>query len=372
MNIYYSSYVTHIIHFLNNCNFKSPIFFHYLSYILAHNDIFQVVEKNMKINKISVALLMLSSSYSFAEEMTFLEPELYGSIRAQVALQENTDYTTDIYQAEAGLIGFVPVYDFRVRYQLEAEYSESMVENASDNDLIVREANIIMMNKKWGGMFIGSGTTGTWADLYSKADIFESNNMERHSNNLLFGGQRYSTNQLALITPHFGPFHFKAAVVSPKDDNDNDADIIGLRALYNQGDFSLVVNQSLTSKEMMNGAKEDSQRTVVATSYQWDNFYLGGVAEFDYDAPYHKRNVYGISGKYIYNKTSFSLGYQYADWKNTHDNESLVLANVSHAINKHFTVFAEGALFSEEPNQNLNVKSITKSDNINLGLIVSF
>ena len=175
-----SSYVNHIIHFLNNCNFKSPIFFHYLSYILAHNDIFQVVEKNMKINKISVALLMLSSSYSFAEEVTFLEPEFYGSIRAQVALQENTDYTTDIYQAEAGLIGFVPVYDFRVRYQLEAEYSESMVENASDNDLIVREANIIMMNKKWGGMFIGSGTTGTWADVYSKADIFESNNSEHN------------------------------------------------------------------------------------------------------------------------------------------------------------------------------------------------
>lgn len=335
----------------------------------------------MKINKYTTALLGLFAVNAVAQtavqDIELSMPDFYGSIRAQAAFQENTDYTTDIYQAKAGLMGFVPVYDFRLRYKLEAEYSESMVGSASDNDLIIREANIIMMSKKWGGTYIGSGTTGTWADLYSKVDIFESNNMERHSNNMLFGGQRYATNQLAVTTPHFGPFYFKAAVISPKDDNDNDADILGLRALYNQGNFSLVVNQSLTSKEMIvnatgKHAKEDSQRTIVATSYQWENFYLGGVAEFDYDAPYNKRNVYGLSGKYTYNDTSFRLGYQYADWQNAHDNESLVLANVSHTINKHFTVFAEGALFSEEPEQNPNVKSMSKSDNINLGLIVSF
>nr|WP_241214430.1 hypothetical protein [Vibrio alfacsensis] len=107
----------------------------------------------MKINKCSAAIigcLLLSSTAQAVEVST---PEFYGSVRAQAAFQEGNDYTTDIYQAEAGLVGFVPVYDFNLRYQLEAEYSESMPklnakgEKADDNDLIVREANIIMMNK---------------------------------------------------------------------------------------------------------------------------------------------------------------------------------------------------------------------------------
>lgn len=330
----------------------------------------------MKINKYTAAIIGCLSLSSAAQAVEISKPDFYGSIRAQAAFQEGNDYTTDIYQAEAGLIGFVPVYDFNLRYQLEAEYSESMPrfnakgEKISDNDLIIREANIIMMSKKWGGTFIGSGTTGTWADLYSKVDIFESNNMERHSDNQLFGGKRYATSQFALITPHFGPFHFKAAIVSPDEHNDADADILGLRALYNQGNFSFVVNQSLTSKEMLGGAKEDSQRTVVATSYDWDQFYLGAVAEFDYDAPFGKRNVYGISGKYTYGNTSASLGYQFADWKNDNINdESLVIANVNHKLNSHVSVFAETAFYGEE---NTTPEKNAKGDNVNLGLIVSF
>ncbi|WP_322804214.1 porin [Vibrio alfacsensis] len=330
----------------------------------------------MKINMCSAAIIGCLSLSATAQAVEISTPEFYGSVRAQAAFQEGNDYTTDIYQAEAGLVGFVPVYDFNLRYQLEAEYSESMPklnakgEKADDNDLIVREANIIMMSKKWGGTFIGSGTTGTWADLYSKIDIFESNNMERHSDNLLFGGKRYSTNQFALITPHFGPFHFKAAIVSPDEHNDEDADILGLRALYNQGNFSLVVNQSLTSKEMLGGAEEDSQRTIVATSYNWDQLYLGAVAEFDYDAPFGKRNVYGISGKYTYGDTSMSLGYQFADWKDANrDDESLVIANVNHKFNAHFSVFAETAFYGEESTA---PETSAKGDNVNLGLIVSF
>ncbi|MGR5236380.1 hypothetical protein [Vibrio alfacsensis] len=104
----------------------------------------------MKISKCTAAIMGCLSLSSAAQAVEISKPEFYGSIRAQAAFQENADYTTDIYQAEAGLIGFVPVYDFKLRYQLEAEYSESMVSIADDNDLIVREANIIMMSKKMG------------------------------------------------------------------------------------------------------------------------------------------------------------------------------------------------------------------------------
>lgn len=169
------------------------------------------------------ALLPLSAA---ATQVDMPMPDLYGDIRAQAAWQENSDYTTDIYQAQVGAMGNMKVNSFGIGYQLEAEYSESMTEKSEDNDLIVREANIRVMFPGLGGAYIGSGTTGTWNDLYSKVDIFESNNMERHSNNMLFGAQRYATNQLAIMTPVFSGFQFKAAVVSPDEQNDADADIV--------------------------------------------------------------------------------------------------------------------------------------------------
>lgn len=316
------------------------------------------------------ALLPLSA---VATQVDMPMPDLYGDIRAQAAWQENSDYTTDIYQAQVGAMGNMKVNSFGIGYQLEAEYSESMTEKSRDNDLIVREANIRVMFPGLGGAYIGSGTTGTWNDLYSKVDIFESNNMERHSNNMLFGAQRYATNQLAIMTPVFSGFQFKAAVVSPDEQNDADADIVGLRALYAQDAFSLVVNHSWTSKEMLGGATQDGQRTLVASSYQFHQFYLGAVAEFDYDMPFDSRNVYGVSAKYTLNSTSFSLGYQYADWKGAHDNESLYLANVRHDFNEHFALFAEGALYGASYQAGVNKPAdIAKGDNVNVGLIVSF
>ncbi|ENM5894075.1 porin [Vibrio mimicus] len=317
-----------------------------------------------------VSLLPLSAA---AAQVDIPMPEIYGDIRAQAAWHENSDYTTDIYQAELGAVGNVKVNNFGIGYQLEAEYSESMTDKSEDNDLIVREANIKVLFPSLGGAYIGSGTTGTWTDLYSKVDIFESNNMERHSNNMLFGAQRYSTNQIAVMTPVFGGFQFKAAVVSPDEHNGTDADIIGLRALYTQDAFSLVVNHGWTSKEMLGGAKEDGQRTLVASSYQFDQFYVGAVAEFDYNMPFDSRNVYAVSAKYTLNSTSFSLGYQYADWKGSRDNESLYLANVRHDFNEHFAVFAEGALYGESYKAGVSKPAdIAKGDNVNIGLIVSF
>ncbi|GAL04584.1 hypothetical protein JCM19237_1256 [Photobacterium aphoticum] len=74
---------------------------------------------------------------------------------------------------------------------------------------------------------------------------------------------------MAYMTPWWGGFQFKVAVVSPNDSNNNDADIIGLRALYKQDNFSLVVNHSWTDKVMLPaGTEQDSQRTLIATSYQ--------------------------------------------------------------------------------------------------------
>lgn len=327
----------------------------------------------MNKNKHLPLLLALLPMPTFAQSIqsdtvSIPMPDIYGDIRAQGAWHQDRDYTTDIYQASIGAIGFLPYQALNVRYHLEAEYSESDHNVKTDKEIILREANLIALLKGYGGMYIGTGTTGTWEDLYRMVDIFESNSMERASDNLLFGGKRYASNQLALISPKVGDFQFKAAVVTPNDNNDNDADIIGLRALYNNGNYSLVVNHSWTDKAMLpSGATQHSQRTVVSSSYRWDNFYLAGLAEFDFDAPYDERQVYGLSARYNYGNTAFSMGFQYADWDNPAiENETLTLANVRHDLNDHLAIFVEGALYGEDK------PDTAKGDNINLGLIASF
>ncbi|MFI3276046.1 porin [Vibrio sp.] len=328
----------------------------------------------MKINDVC-ALILLStlSVYGAAQPFEVPKPNFYGQIQAQAAWHDYADYTTDIARAELGVKGNVPTNLIVAHYTLEAEYSESLTDVSQDNDLIVREANIVLMTKEYGGAFIGTGTTGAWKDLYSKVDIFDSNNMERHSDNLLFGGKRYASNQLALITPKFNHFQFKAAISTPLEYNETDSDILGFRGLYNRNNFSFAINQALTAKEMLNGATKDSSRTLVSASYLWDEWYIGAVAEFDYNAPFGRRNVYALSTRYTLNDTKFSLGYQYADWFDYQDNESLVIANVNHPLNNHFTIYSEAAFYGDSD----KAKAITpqqkaKGNNYNLGLIVSF
>ncbi|NLS11912.1 porin [Vibrio sp. SM6] len=326
----------------------------------------------MKTNVCTLALLSTFSVYGVAQTLEAPKPQFYGEIQAQAAWHDYADYTTDIARAEVGLKGTVKAEAIAAHYTLELEYSESLTDASKDNDIIVREANIALVNKTYGGAFIGTGTTGTWKDLYSKVDIFDSNNMERHSDNLLFGGKRYGSNQLAVMTPKMNGFQFKAAMITPKEYNDNDADIIGLRALYSRNNFSFVVNHSFTAKEM-NNAKEDAQRTVAATSYQWDQWYVGAVAEFDYDVPFGRRNVYALSTRYTLDDTKFSLGYQRADWFGHQENESLWIANVNHALNDHFAIYGEAAFYGDSDKTKATTPQLkAKGNNYNLGLIVSF
>ncbi|GAL04583.1 hypothetical protein JCM19237_1255 [Photobacterium aphoticum] len=95
-----------------------------------------------------------------ADSITVPMPTVYGDIRAQAAWHQDKDYTTDIYQATVGAIGNLGYQDLKVRYQLEAEYSESEHSADKDNDLIVREANIITMLPPWGAYTSVRGPLG--------------------------------------------------------------------------------------------------------------------------------------------------------------------------------------------------------------------
>ncbi|MGR5206815.1 porin [Vibrio sp. PNB23_22_7] len=325
----------------------------------------------MKKNLCAAATICLASSPAlFAQPVTLQTPTLYGTIRAQAAWHDNYDYKSEIYQAEVGVIGMLSAPQMQVRYHLEAEYSESLPELAKDNDLMVREASVTLLTKNYGSMHIGSGTSGAWKDLYSKVDIFESNNMERHSDNLLFTAKRYGNAQLALATPKFGNFQLKAAVMSPNEHNGSDVDVLGVRVTYQKDALSLAVNHSIIDKAMPQNSTQDSYRTAAAASYQWGALYLGALAEFDYDTPTGDRNAYGISSRYQWDQTSFSFGYQFADWQSERHNESLFLANVTHKLTPNIALYTEAALYDDKGLEHPSTPA-SKGDNVNIGLIVS-
>jgi len=302
-------------------------------------------------------LAALSSNLAFAGD--FIAPKVYGDIQGQVRLEDNKDYTAEIRLASIGLKGMHKTDLVNVIYNLEGEYSDS--DNANNDDLTISEAKLILKNKTFGGMFFGMGTVGTYVDLYSQVDIFDSNNMHPSSASTLFRQGYKGSNQIAYISPSYKGLSFKLALVSPDDENDANIDILGLRVIYRTDNFSFIVNRAEMDEKFI---PTGYVRTAVATSYKLDNLYVAGLLEHNVDDPKGDSNAYAVSTSYQLDQVTFKLGYQakqYAD-DVAKENEALYLANVSYAVDKYFSVYAEVAESAKD----------TLNDNINLGLNFKF
>lgn len=302
-------------------------------------------------------LATLSSSLALASD--FKAPKIYGDIQGQFRFEDNKDYTSEIRLASVGLKGIHETDLVNILYNLEGEYSNS--DDPNNDDLTVSEAKLILINKTFGGMYFGTGTVGTYVDLYSKVDIFDSNNMHPSSASTLFRQGYKGTNQVAYTSPSYKGLSFKVAVISPDDENGADIDILGLRIIYRNDNFSFIVNRAEMDEKFV---PTGYVRTAVATSYKFDNLYVGALLEHNADDPLGDSNVYAVSTSYQLDQLTFKLGYQakqYADDVIKED-EALYLANVSYAIDKHFSVYAEVAEAAKD----------TLNDNINLGLNFKF
>lgn len=315
--------------------------------------------------KVLYCAMAVLSTPALASE--FVPPSVYGNVLGQIKWEDNKDYQSEIQSVQLGLLGHHRTDLVRVRYNIEAEYGRDLTaktEQDREFDIRLSEANLILLNHSLGSLYFGNGTVGTYKDLYSKVDIFDSNNMKRWSGSTLYRQGVYGTNQIAYGTPIWNGLQFKGAIISPNDSNGNNVDVYGLRLIYNKGNFNATLNRASTHhKQLPANATEDYVRYAFVSSYQLKDFYLAGLVELNQDDPAGDSNVYGLSTKYQLNNVTFKLGAQFKDYDDaSQNNETLYLANASYAFDKHFTTFVELAEYAED----------SKNDRINIGLNFHF
>jgi len=310
---------------------------------------------------------------------TFETPNFYGDILGQVRWEAGQDYQSEIHRANAGIKGKHDAGLVNVFYKLEAEYSEDLTQKIIEEqafDTRVSEANLVLTTKDLGGIYFGNGTTGTYKDLYSRVDIFESNNMHRSSNAALFRQGKAGNNQLAYMTPKWNGVYAKIAAISPNNNNGEDIDILGLRLLYVTDNFDLVLNRAQVDKKQLPGHQnEDYVRYALSSSYTWDKFYIGGLIELNIDDPQGVSAVYGLAGKYSLDKLTFKLGAQHKAFDDSNkESQTLYLASLNYAFSHQFSTYVEVAEYAEDSvtNDPANNNGENRNDNINIGLHFKF
>ncbi len=326
--------------------------------------------------KPSYLFLTLALASATTSANTFERPDVYGDILGQVRWEDGQDYQSEIHRATVGLKGKHTTEHVNVIYTLEGEYSEDLTQNVledQDFDTRISEANLVLVNRKLGSIFFGNSTTGTYKNLYSKVDIFESNNMHVSSNASLFRQAKSGTNQLAYATPIWNNLQFKGAVISPNNSNEEDVDIFGLRLLYNTESFSLVLNRAeVSDKQLPPNNSDDYVRWALASSYTIDSVKLGALIELNNDDVVQQggdSTVYAVSGQYAFDNVTLKLGVQHKAYDtetSSYQDHSLYLASASYAFSNQFSAYVEVAEYSEDfDGENHN-------DNVNIGLNVKF
>ncbi len=200
--------------------------------------------------------------------------------------------------------------------------------------------------------------------------------MHRSSNAALFRQGASAKNQLAYMTPKWRGLYAKIAAVSPDNSNGEDIDILGLRLLYETDNFDLVLNRSQVDKKQLPGNQdEDYIRYALASSYTWDNFYLGGLVELNIDDPQGDSTIYGLAGKYSLDKLTFKLGVQHKAFDDSNkDNQTLYLASINYAFSPQLSTYVEVAEYADDAptNDPANNNGENRNDNINIGLNFKF
>jgi hypothetical protein len=191
--------------------------------------------------------------------------------------------------------------------------------------------------------------------------------MEVSSNASLFRQGISGTNQLAYMTPKWNNLYAKVAVVTPKNDNGKDVDVFGLRLLYVTDNFDFVANRAEIDENMLPGNRTTPYvRYALSSSFTYENFYLGGLVEFNIDDPQGDSNIYGLSGSYSHNQMTFKLGVQQKDFDAADKNdETLYMFNATYAFDEHFYTYIELADYSEAGSGNGN-------NNVSLGFNFKF
>lgn len=307
-----------------------------------------------KISKPLVILSTLAAASTHAMEVS--EPKLHLFASAGVLDAESSDFDPEAFEFEVGLSGLVKTDEYKMKYQLVADVSSAI--NSRDtngrgsdgnDDIHIKEAKLIFPTEYGVFVLAPRSTSGIWREVYGGINAFEYN--EPHSGgvtptgNPIFGQADEGQDIVAYVTPKLldKRLHFVASTLSIVENNDNDVDVLALRAIWKQGPFRFGVSRVEADRSLA-GAGDDYVRYATSAAYNFGSTEIAALFEKNEDTfgPAGDFDSYGLVGKHKFNTDwSLALGYFDKDSEVDSNDDSGYVTTVRRHISDRVSLWAE-------------------------------
>ncbi|QIZ77656.1 porin [Ferrimonas lipolytica] len=337
----------------------------------------------MRRSFIGLAVVSALVSTSVMAEAEPFKTSAYGDVQVQALWQTDKDFETEVALANLGVKGVYKYDGLTAKFDLGGQYSDN--DNSGDaDDFEILKANILLANK-YGAIFAGDGVSGSYSNIYQRIDIHESNNNEAYNSAMLYEQPKYSENIFCLISKKydvgFGKLQAKTAIVTPKDNNGSDDDVLMGRILFFSDSFNATFN-ALRIDEKYGNADDTYMRYALGADYSIDNLTLAAVAEVTDESFNGAENTYIGAATYRMDKFEFGVSYQHKTFEEKIgvediDSVGLAIASVKYHHSKYLTLYTEVAEYGEDMTKafadtNFAGKFANSEDNVSIGVKVRF
>lgn len=301
-------------------------------------------------------------------------PHFSGTLTGGVLNVADRDMDLWAFKAEAGISGIYNVNEnLRIRYDLIADFANAInsvdhqtwspgAHQQDEGEIYIRTARVLLLTDYGSFGFQPRDPSGFWGQIYRNIDTFEYNRFHGQTGqNAIFGQNEQGGDVLSYGSPKFYGFQFIGTTLTTNPNNDEEADIVVGRLVYDQGPLNFGVGHLQIDTPVKDGY--DLYRTSIGAGYDFGMFQLGGVYEHNDDRAKttdRSFDAWGVNISANLNELwSASLGYTENDRPNNTDN-SAVVGIVRHHFNDDVYAFLEAGSYDRT------------DDNLAVGLSVSF
>lgn len=327
-----------------------------------------------RVSKLTASLAFLLIPSAFANDLP--EFSVYGDAQSQGIWQSGAKST---FNAEAKSVnlggkGKYQVEDITTYFDVSAQYSDNF------DDIQVRNASLYF-STEYGGLYVGKGASGSYANVYGRTDIHANNtNDPSGKNRMLYEQGMYTDNTICYISPKWstatGIWQVKVGVVTYDETNESSDDVILSRLLYSNGQFNAVMNY-LRFDEKTNAGEngEVYNRFSFGADYTTGNLTIAGTVEVNDNSSSGADNTYVGALVYKVNKLDFGVSYQHKTFDIDLDDLGLLIASVKYHYGEQLTFYAEAAEYTENTADYAsfaNNRYSESNDNFSVGAIFKF
>ncbi|MDO6619056.1 hypothetical protein [Shewanella sp. 6_MG-2023] len=328
-----------------------------------------------KISIIAASLSVVMVSTAFAEESPATW-DIYGDIQGQAIWQsgEGSTFHAEAKQVNLGAKGKYAVDSITTYYNVSAQYSDNF------DDIEVRNASLYFATE-YGGLYVGKGASGSYADVYARTDIHANNtNDPSGKNKMLYEQGQYTDNVLCYVSPKWatdlGTWQMKTAIVTYNEANKASDDALMGRLLYSNGNFNAVFNY-LRFDEYAgpDGTVDAYDRFSFGTDYTVGNLKLAATAEVTENSFNGADNTYVGAASYSLDKIDFGVSYQHKTFESDFEDLGLIIASVKYHYGKQLTFYVEAAKYTEDTADYADFdgdRFANSDDNFSIGGIFKF